>query len=340
MAPKEGQQLQIKETEFLFSSPSTIRGSIGKTHFTVYLSEKKYFPSVLDSFKSRNRDNYLVLDEKSREYPDPVINFYINDNKTPFIELPNSTTAIVAGPLTNEDFVNQLPHICYALSEKYRQETLGQISIHASAVERDGQGVLILGDKGSGKTNFLIALCKNHEYNFVGNDLVVIGAKDKLSLVFGNHQINVRTGTTKELLPDIFNRYNLDDDGISNCYEKKASLYPAELNINCCLKETPLLKIVRINLHNSNPEFRQTRVLSPMRESLRLNEALARYIRGQTTPLMLSSTGEIEGYFPNFDNSELCSFRNNTVHKMLHDTDFSYVSGFDPLMVAKRFSIL
>ncbi len=313
MAPKEGQQLQIKETEFLFSSPSTIRGSIGKTHFTVYLSEKKYFPSVLDSFKSRNRDNYLVLDEKSREYPDPVINFYINDNKTPFIELPNSTTAIVAGPLTNEDFVNQLPHICYALSEKYRQETLG---------------------------NFLIALCKNHEYNFVGNDLVVIGAKDKLSLVFGNHQINVRTGTTKELLPDIFNRYNLDDDGISNCYEKKASLYPAELNINCCLKETPLLKIVRINLHNSNPEFRQTRVLSPMRESLRLNEALARYIRGQTTPLMLSSTGEIEGYFPSFDNSELCSFRNNTVYKMLHDTDFSYVSGFDPLMVAKRFSIL
>ncbi|MBP6891780.1 hypothetical protein KBB92_02525 [Candidatus Shapirobacteria bacterium] len=340
MALKEDQPLQTKKIEPLSLSPSTIRGSIGSIPFNVYLSEKKYFSKVTESFRSVSRNNSIVLNENSSEHSEPTINFFFNDNKSPLIELPTSNTALVSGPLSNENFVNQLPHICYALSEKYRQETLGQISIHASAVEKDGQGILILGDKGSGKTNFLIALCKNHEYNFVGNDLVVIGAKDKLSLVFGNHQINVRTGTTKELLPDIFNRYNLDDDGISNCYEKKASLYPAELNINCCLKETPLLKIVRINLHNSNPEFRQTRVLSPMRESLRLNEALARYIRGQTTPLMLSSTGEIEGYFPSFDNSELCSFRNNTVYKMLHDTDFSYVSGFDPLMVAKRFSIL
>ena len=316
-------------------------GKIGQVPFLIHGNKKEHSENIINSFDTEVSNKWLVNSPEFRKDPNTQnqpINFFIKESKDPLIELVDSCKYVVNGPLDDKSFTNQIPHICYCLSERYRQEYLKQISVHACAVEKDGKGVLILGDKGVGKTNFLIALCKNHDYSFIGNDVVVISGGEKASIVFGNHQMNVRPETIRNFNLNFSARSNLDD--LNNGYETKKSYSTKDFGIKNCWDEVTLSHIVRINTHVFNPEYNETPVLSLPTEALRLNETLSRYIRGMTTPLMLSRVGSIRGYFPSQDNFELCNFRNNVVERLLNEVPFSYISGRDSSFIADKYTSL
>lgn len=316
-------------------------GKINQVAFLIQGSEKKYFEKIINSFnKTKISERWLVDEAELMNDPNiqnNSINYIINESNDPSIKVIDSSKYLINGPLDDKSFLNQIPHICYCLSERYRQEYLKQVSIHACAVEKDGKGILILGDKGTGKTNLLIALCMNHAYRFIGNDIVVIGGGEKLTLVFGNQQINVRVETIRNLNPLFSARINLDD--LNNGYETKKSYSTEELGINNCNHEVVLSHIVRINTHITNGDYKETPILSLPTEALRLNENMSRYIRGMTTPLMLSESGSIKGYFPSQDNSELCNFRNNLVERFLNEVPFTYISGDESSNIAKKYDL-
>lgn len=316
------------------------QGKIDQVSFLIEGDNKDYFQKIIESFKAKISEKWLTRDTELANNPNiqnNPINYIIKDSVDPSIQVINSSKYLINGPINDDSFVDQIPHICYCLSEKYRQEKLKQLSVHGCAVEKNGKGVLILGDKGTGKTNLLIALCMNHGYSFIGNDVVVISGGEKLSLVFGNQQMNVRVDTIRNLNPFFAARINLDD--LNNGYETKKSYSTEELGINSCNHEVFLSHIVRINTHVLNGDYKETPVLSLPIEALRLNENMSRYIRGMTTPLMLSKSGSIKGYFPSQDNSELCNFRNNLVERLLGEVPFSYISGNDSSNIAKNYDL-
>jgi hypothetical protein len=56
---------------------------------------------------------------------------------------------------------------------------------HGSVAERDGNAVAFVGNKGSGKTSFLLSLVYGYGYRFVSDDLMMIGAEDGHPIVHG-----------------------------------------------------------------------------------------------------------------------------------------------------------
>jgi hypothetical protein len=56
------------------------------------------------------------------------------------------------------------------------QEQAGSILIHASAVERDGLGIIFAGDRNAGKTSSLLAYAARGDYNIVSSDRVALRA--------------------------------------------------------------------------------------------------------------------------------------------------------------------
>jgi len=206
------------------------------------------------------------------------------------------------------------------------------LTAHAAAVSKDGKGILILGDKGSGKTSLMLALCITQGYEMIGNDSVIIGTQEGLSVMAGSRQINVRLPVAKKLSLPLKEGAGSKDQ---IDYEIKSSFLPEELGIRTSELSNPISLVVRINLHSDNPEFVATNVPSPEVEALRLSENFARYIRGIPTPLELSGEG-IRGYFPDLDTPELTEIRNDLVNTLLTQRPYIYVAGNDPTHTARQ----
>ncbi len=167
-----------------------------------------------------------------------------------------------------------------------------------------------------------------------GNDLVVLGGKDNLSIVSGSQQINIRLPIALRLgLP--IEDFTLNDQQVA--YETKMPILPENIGIKPKRDPSQLSAVIRINLHSDNPEFMVRDVPSREIEALRLNENFSRYIRGITTPVELSETG-IGGYFPDLDNPALTNFRNSLVNTIINHIPFFYVIGSEPITTCRRLS--
>ena len=120
----------------------------------------------------------------------------ITDAQEPSLSQIDDQTFWLKGPLCKDGFVKHLRHILYTLSEGSRQASKYQCTIHAAAVSIGGSNsvILILGDKGSGKTITAYALCYYHNAKLVGNDLVIIGMNEqgKLYLHGGTTSFTMR----------------------------------------------------------------------------------------------------------------------------------------------------
>lgn len=56
---------------------------------------------------------------------------------------------------------------------------------HGSVVERNGRAVAFVGEKGSGKTSFLLDLIYNRGWKYLADDLMMVGSDDDHALVHG-----------------------------------------------------------------------------------------------------------------------------------------------------------
>jgi hypothetical protein len=288
------------------------------------------------SFEAVRDSHSLSLFAESSEVhktpDDESVLFVLRDDpRQSRIEVVSPDLFIINGPTDSNAFRDRLPYLFYNLTERARQEKFGLLTAHAAAVSKDGKGILILGDKGAGKTSLMLALCLTHGYEMIGNDSVILGTRD-VSVMAGSRQINVRLPVAKKLslpLKEELRRTDQID------YEIKSSFVPEELGIKASASSNPISSVVRINLHSDNPEFVAANVPSPEIEALRLSENFSRYIRGIPTPLELSNEG-IHGYFPDLDTPKLTEERNDLVNTLLTQTPYLYAAGNDPKHTARQ----
>lgn len=314
-------------------------GSLGMVSFNVFSSNDSGIGTRLSkSFESiRNAQPQSMFTECKEICNQPTagnVLFILKDSpEPPQIEAFSADSFVIHGPTNSEAFIRRLPYLFYNLTERIRQENLGLVTAHAAAVAKNGRGVLILGDKGSGKTSLMLALCLTQGYEMIGNDSIVLGGKEELVIATGSHQINVRLPVARKLgLPM---RDKITSDNKIN-YEIKFPLLPQDLGIKTANGILPLSVAVRINLHSDNPDFVISNIPSHEVEALRLSENFSRYIRGIPTPLELSNSG-INGHFPDLDTIQLTEFRNKMVNAFLAKESFLYVAGNNPITTAERF---
>ncbi|OGM29492.1 hypothetical protein A2630_00670 [Candidatus Woesebacteria bacterium RIFCSPHIGHO2_01_FULL_44_10] len=325
-------------TEKLSASYYLGSGVTGLVPFEVIatksLDEGSKLPSSFEVVRDSHSSSLFLASSETHKKPgdDSVLFILKDDSGQSQIEVVSPDLFIINGPIDSEGFQDRLPYLFYNLAERARQEKFELLTAHAAAVSKDGRGILILGDKGSGKTSIMLALCLTQGYEMVGNDSVILGTQRELSVMAGSRQINVRLPVAKKLsLP--LNEELRKEDQID--YEIKSSFLPEDLGIKANESSNPISMVVRINLHSDNPDFVATNIPSLEIEALRLSENFSRYIRGIPTPLELSSTG-IRGYFPDLDSPELTETRNNVVNALLTQTTYLYVAGNDPTHTAQQ----
>jgi|GEM_PF-3025135 len=325
-------------TEKLSTSYYLGSGVTGLVPFEVIatksLDEGSKLPSLFEAVRDSHSSFLFLASGETHKKPDDDSVLFIlkDDSGQSQIEVVSPDLFIINGPIDSEGFQDRLPYLFYNLAERARQEKFGLLTAHAAAVSKDGKGILILGDKGSGKTSLMLALCLTQSYEMVGNDSVILGTRKELSVMAGSRQINVRLPVAKKLSLPLKDEPQREDQ---IDYEVKSSFLPEELRIRTSESSNPISLVVRINLHSDNPEFVATNVTSSVTEALRLSENFSRYIRGIPTPLELSGTG-IHGYFPDLDTPELTETRNNLVNTLLTQTPYLYVAGNDPTYTAQQ----
>lgn len=259
----------------------------------------------------------------------------ITDRREPSLTQIEPQTFLLKGNLGQKTFVKNLHHIMYTISEGSRQIFKSECTIHAAAVSlpSSDRAILILGDKGSGKTITTYALCSYYDAELIGNDLVIIGSdkQGKQYLHGGTTNFTFRKYVMGKFFPDLLLEKNNASASISTGidYESKIMLNPNQLNIPVCVDKKYIALVIRVNVHALAAANSVSKIFDKPTEALRLHENFARYIRGQTTPLVLEKDGTISGHFPSFDSIEMQAMRNKMVNSLLR-SNFFYITAQSP----------
>lgn len=267
----------------------------------------------------------------------PTVNLVLKDSPVASLTMIDSKNFALLGPFKSNEFCSGLPYIVYNVSERVRQEVLRMSSLHAAAVAtKDGKSLLILGDKGSGKTLMSLTFGLQCEMGLIGNDLILVNDQGgKIFVRAGNQIFDIRQAVLKYYLPELGNPL-LHKEG--NPYEEKTTLLPEEIGISIGKDTKGLAAVVRVNIHPYNDSAIIEQGGRRIQEVLRLRENFARYIRGVVTPLVLGKE-TMGGSFPSMDSEELVRNRDAMIEQLLN-TNFLYAYGNNPKDVAKEIANL
>lgn len=174
-----------------------------------------------------------------------------------------------------------LAYVAYTALERQRQ-LQDMVTMHAASVVLPGGGaVLLLGDKGSGKTNTLLALTARGCVP-AGDDLVLVRHAGSFLEVLPGKPIASARHTSQRASPfyEIKHETALDEAGFLS-------------------EVAPIVRVVRLNVHAAATGSARRQIYQlPVNERLRLHENLTRHISGIPTPLDLHETGSSGPVWP------------------------------------------
>ena len=138
----------------------------------------------------------------------------------------------------------------------YRKlEADGWVALHASGVQYDDTGILIMGDAAVGKTTLSLSMCVKKGSKFLGNDKIIVKKISNQLIATGfSSSARLNFGTLKELqLDKTFLNWNLQNDIPKETSDwksfdgkNKLSLLPSELNSYLGIEIIPSMKINKI----------------------------------------------------------------------------------------------
>jgi hypothetical protein len=252
------------------------------------------------------------------------------DVNEPFLEMQNNDFTLYCSK-NDQEVCNNLQYIIATISEKYRAQHFNCVSFHAAAAASpEGEGVVIFGDKGAGKTSALLTLCKLANFSIIGNDGALIAQKDTgtLTLLGGKKQLAIRTSTLSALFP---HDLAVEQEAVLHAREEKILTTPEDLGISSQSTPVTLKLALRINIYKgSTPTI--SAIPNPKLELLRLHQNAISLICGGQTPLTVSPT-RVSGFFPSLDTKDISAMRNNLLNTLVTQTNFYYVTVPDALLI-------
>lgn len=210
----------------------------------------------------------------------------------------------------------------YILMEKQRGLN-GLVTIHSACVEKNGEGILLLGRSGSGKTSLVTNLCMDYDYSLIGNDRCIIGIEnDELKVFSGTKYMFYRYESVKRNLPHLLKFF---PDSNKDSWLRKQKVSTDDLNIELCFDKVPLKKAYLLHIdENSSTLYNENGDIPANR--LYLNELLSMYIRGIYTTFS-DKNFRAKGYIPSYDNVLCYNNRVLIIDGIMDDLNLEYISG-------------
>lgn len=247
---------------------------------------------------------------------------YYSDNKKRKFHYEKNKV-IIDYPLSEMNNGHSLLYIAGPLIEKRRQEN-NSLTCHAACLSKNGEAILLLGAKGSGKTTMTLSLLMNG-YSLISNDICVIDYNNyhQLFALGGSKFINLRKSVIKRNLPELNNLF----EGHSEFdYDDNMIFTPEQLGFEVEKNKVPITRTYILNVNN-NFELLQLDTNIRLINKLYLSEDFSRYIRGNAFYFINSQSGNIEGYIPSMDNEQLCLAREQLINELINEKQIANLSG-------------
>jgi hypothetical protein len=206
-----------------------------------------------------------------------------------------------------QDGVEQL-YLAQGLAEGHRQKS-GMFMMHAAAtVDPRGEGHLLVGVQGSGKTATLLALCFEQQHRIVGNDLVIIdqvSPTEPVRIHVGSTYLHIRETAVQA---NRFLRINALQSRLETrpdlvdlpSFMKKVRVDSQDIGIAVAAGVFPLKHVWHIWLDGTNKQEPMIARQSRGANSLFFSERLGRHISGIVSPIK-GRDGRILLVPPSFD---------------------------------------
>ncbi len=247
--------------------------------------------------------------------PDPEVNFSYN---------PNNRQMVINGPRKYFLDGQALAYLAYWLSEGERQKDR-IFSMHSAAAAVDDKGILLIGDKGAGKTTTLMDLSKRYNAELVSNDLSIVSHLDEntVQIIDGSKRIRLRLGSVRNHFPELLNFFpNLD----GSTWETKVLVSAERLGINVRNLQLDLREAFLIHLSNDLEEPLKIKRASGLPIFFELYENLSRIIRGSGVSIF-GSDGTILGFIPSLETKRTHQNKVNFLNHLVNDRGIWSISG-------------
>ena len=234
-----------------------------------------------------------------------------------------------------QDFENgqALAFLAFWLTERQRQEQ-SAYTIYSAALAIDGNGALLLGPSGAGKTSVLLKLCQMANCEVVSNNLTLVSHNPE------SHQINLDDGT-KDIRPrlaavnDFPELKDILTSKLGNVsWETQVNITPGEAGATIADGPRPLSHVFEIHYDIRGQDGLITKRENGLDVRYRLNENMSRILRG-TAISVFGKDNHFLGYMPSLDTADLYERRVKTIETMVNDIGVMSISGGNLLKLAE-----
>lgn len=205
------------------------------------------------------------------------------------------------------------------LAAEQKRQLHGGALLHAAGVflPESGRGLLILGEKGAGKTSTAIGLCKGAGGQLVGNDQIILGSsRSSINLIEGSKDIHIRrTAAIQE--PELMSLVNYDDESKPN-WDNKETISPLRAGIQEAYGAHEVTDVFQVVIDRTLEETTVKHELNDTQTLLFLVEKISRHIRGVATPIT-NNEGVFEGFSPSLDTPETSANRKRLIDLILNE---------------------
>ncbi len=262
----------------------------------------------------------IILSDTNEQYNDYIVHYNDNDLRKFHYDKNN---IVINYPLDEMNNGHSLLYIAGPLIEKRRQENK-TLTCHAACLSKNGEAILLLGTKGSGKTTMALNLLM-HGYSLVSNDICVIDYNNphQLFALGGSKFINLRKSIVERNIPELATSLKSSSEFD---YKDNMIFTPGELGFNIEQNAVPITRTYILNVNN-NFKSLQVDMSNSLISKLYLSEDFSRYIRGSAFNFINSKNGNIEGYIPSMDTEQLCLVREQMINSLISENKIANLSG-------------
>lgn len=293
--------------------------------FDFWNSGVNVYSSSCDARIERAREeDYRIPGVDTREIERegvPSIEVTRADETTLEWDRDSSTLRMGVGERVLDSVDREIAFQSLILTERRRQENGQILSNGCAAVRPDGDGVLILGKRGYGKTGVTMMLCRDYGYRMVASDQVVFGhdGSDGLRLIGGNKYTTLRRTFVEDHFPEYTDKFS---EG--SFWDDKTTIEGDELPVETARGSFPLETVVFVNIDVTGGSYcRVSDTSDDLEMSLFLSEEFGRYISGICTPVM-GPEYSVVSLMPSLDSREARQHRASVIEE-IYDTPLEKV---------------
>lgn len=270
------------------------------------ISAIRYIEKNLDKFK-KVTINFKILDKKS---DDAFVIEYLDNNKYKY-ELTSKNKLILEFPWDKNSEISILPIVFRQVVELLRQR-IGEIKLHASAVEKNGKAILFVAPSEGGKTTTAMAMCQRYSYSFIANDASVVKIIDNKPFILrGDAEIKARLNGLKAYSQKYFDENKNAINDINSLWYSKVNINPKSINIKISNNEYKVTHIFFIKLDTmiekcSLIDYKLNRNHNEwLKPKMQLFQNISGTIRGSDLIPYANQGNILKIVIPNLDSQEL-----------------------------------